>query len=154
MVTKELVAQIKYEEGCRLKAYRCSEGFLTIGYGWNIDANPTYKGKKVPLEITQKFAEELLTHSLGVAQASLLAALPWVSSMTQARQDALTNMVFQMGIKGLLKFKNSLGFVQIQQYRKAAENFMKSLWAKQTPKRAKRVCGQLSTGVYYPVPSS
>ena len=33
----KLIEDIKYEEGYRQFPYRCTEGKLTIGYGFNLD---------------------------------------------------------------------------------------------------------------------
>ena len=35
-----LKAMLRTDEGTRLRRYRCPAGHWTIGYGWNIDANP------------------------------------------------------------------------------------------------------------------
>lgn len=48
---------IKKFEGCRLTAYKCPAGVLTIGYGHT-------KGVKVGQTITQEKAEELLKEDL------------------------------------------------------------------------------------------
>ena len=58
MITQKAINLIKESEGCRLKAYKCSAGVDTIGYG-----NTFYPdGTKVKIgdTITQQRAEELL----------------------------------------------------------------------------------------------
>jgi lysozyme len=152
-MSDQFTKQIKYEEGLRLKAYRCSEGKLTIGYGWNIDANPTFEGKPIPRIITKEFAEKLLIYSISIAEQGLLKNLPWTINLDPARRDALLNMSFQIGIDGLLKFKTSLPLIKEGKYQNAAVNLLKSLWAKQTPERAKRVTNQIASGKYYPIPN-
>jgi lysozyme len=57
-------------------------------------------------------------------------------------------MSFQLGVDGLLGFKNTLKLVEQGNYESAAENMLKSLWAKQTPARAKRMSDQMKTGVW------
>jgi len=53
-----------------------------------------------------------------------------------------------MGVDGLLGFKNTLELIRTGSYEKAAEGMLSSLWAKQTPARAKRLAVQMRTGVW------
>ena len=55
---------------------------------------------------------------------------------------------FQMGVDGLLGFKNTLAMIQSGRYSDAAKGMLSSLWAKQTPARAKRMSEQMRTGVW------
>ena len=57
-------------------------------------------------------------------------------------------MAFQMGVDGLLGFKNTLAMIQSGRYSDAAKGMLSSLWAKQTPARAKRMSEQMRTGVW------
>ena len=54
-------------------------------------------------------------------------------------QDALCEMAYQMGVAGLLGFKNTLALIKERKYTQAAENMLKSKWATQTPKRAREI---------------
>src|SRR5699024_12529627 len=70
----------------------------------------------------------------------------------EARQGVLLKMCFQMGIgsaahgTGLLGFKNTLAMIERGDYESAAQGMMNSVWAKQTPNRAKRLAEQMRTG--------
>jgi lysozyme len=55
-------------------------------------------------------------------------------------------MAFQLGVDGLLAFKNTLKEVQDGNYFKASEMMLLSKWATQTPERAKRLAKQMETG--------
>ena len=52
-------------------------------------------------------------------------------------------MAFQLGIGGLLKFKRALGSIEDGQYKEASMEMLDSLWAQQTPERAKRLSKQM-----------
>ena len=54
-------------------------------------------------------------------------------------------MAFQLGIDGLLKFKNTLNLIEAGDYETASKEMLNSLWAKQTPERAKRLSEQIRT---------
>ena len=60
-----IILKIKEFEGCRLKAYKCPAGVLTIGYGiTNEDKMITGIQITPDLEITQETADKWLKKSL------------------------------------------------------------------------------------------
>lgn len=75
-------------------------------------------------------------------------ALPWTDKLDEARKGVLLNMSFQLGLGGLLGFKNTLEQVKLGNYAKAAEMMLTSKWAEQTPARAKRLAKQMETGAW------
>lgn len=137
----KLAKQLYRDEGFVSHAYKDSLGFWTIGIGRLIDKD---KGGG----ITEEEALYLLNNDIDRKTAELLKALPWVDKLDEARKGALFNMAFQMGVPGLLKFKNTLALIQQGDYKAAALQMERSLWAKQTPNRAKRVIEQMEKGVW------
>lgn len=123
---------LKRHEGCVLHAYQDHLGFWTIGIGRLID-------KRRGGGLTQEEAEYLLDNDIGRKWNELHKQLPYFIHLPEQVQRALTNMAFQMGVPGLLKFKNTLRLIQAGRYWEAADNAMKSKWATQTPKRAEEV---------------
>lgn len=77
---------------------------------------------------------------------ALRSRLPWYDSLDEARQGVLANMAFQMGVDGLLGFRNTLAMVERGEYAAAADGMMASKWAQQTPRRAARLSQQMRTG--------
>lgn len=128
----EVRKEIKREEGWSGTVYQDSLGFWTIGYGFLVDSR---KGDKLPLSV----AEAWLDYKIQEKVDALFLALPWLKDQPEAVQNALVGMSYQLGVEGLLKFKNTLGLIKVGQYQEAADNALKSLWAQQTPARAKRV---------------
>jgi lysozyme len=57
-------------------------------------------------------------------------------------------MSFQLGVDGLLGFKNTLKMIEQRNYEAAAAGMLNSLWAKQTPERANRMAEQMRTGIW------
>jgi lysozyme len=78
--------------------------------------------------------------------AAVLKTLPWSSKLSEPRLAVLINMAFQLGIGGLLEFKRTLGSIDDGQYSEASMEMLDSLWAQQTPERAKRLAKQMLTG--------
>jgi lysozyme len=131
--------QIKQDEGLVLHAYSDHLGFATIGYGRLIDRR---KGGG----ISEDEAEYLLKNDVNARLNVLQNAIPFFNRLDDARKAVLLNMSFQLGIAGLLKFKSTLAFIEAGDFESAAANMLKSLWAKQTPNRAKRMAEQMRTG--------
>lgn len=140
---------LEEEEGFRAKPYLCSEGYPTVGYGQRIGA------KNQPLSAYQfclpkpvgqawlTFNIELLidavaTHPHGIASAFATCNL--------ARQTILISMAYQLGVDGLAEFKNMLAAIKDERWQDAETHALDSLWAKQTPARAKRHARVLATG--------
>ena len=73
-------------------------------------------------------------------------ALPWAVHLDKPRYYVLVNMAFNMGINGLLSFKNTLTFIEKGQYESAAENMKLSRWYNQVGIRARELCEQMKTG--------
>lgn len=138
---KELIQQLRRDEGEVLHAYADSLGYTTIGIGRLID-------KRKGGGITPEEAAYLLNNDVDKRQAELLRRAPWMEHLDQARFGVMLNMAFQLGVDGLLGFKNTLAMVQAGDYAGAAAGMLHSLWARQTPARAKRLSMQMETGVW------
>lgn len=148
-----LIEQLKFEEGLRLDAYRCTEGALTIGYGHNLDKAPMINGEKIPHRISKEFAEELLAYDVGLTMSKLRTALPRIDEFDKARRDAFFNMAFQLGVNGFMRFERMIAAAIARDWPTAHKEALNSNWAKQVPNRAKRVANQILTGKYYEVPA-
>jgi lysozyme len=131
-----LVQDLKRDEGLRLKAYRCSAGKLTIGYGHNLD----------DVGISEEEAEILLRNDVAKVVAALDAKLPWWRNLTEVRQRVLANMVFNLGMTGLLGFRNTLKLIETGAYMEAAQAMLASKWARQVGKRAERLALAMRDG--------
>lgn len=122
----------KNDEGFRSGVYKDSQGYWTIGIGTLVD--PAKGGG-----ITHDEAVYLAGNRVRLKMAELDAKLPWWRGQPAVVQFALLNMAFQMGSDGLVTFRTTLSLIQQGKYAQAADNALQSLWAKQTPNRAKRV---------------
>ena len=80
---------IKKFEGCRLKAYRCPAGVLTIGYGHT-------KGVKSGQVITQEQAEELLRKDI-VHFCKKVDKYDKIYHFNENEYNALLSFVFNIG---------------------------------------------------------
>ena len=155
-LTSRLVTMLRNEEGVRYKPYKDSLGYWTIGVGHLTDER---KGGSLPAyaaaelsdsgRLSDETVNRLLEDDISLALEGLDMALPWAKSLDPVRYCVLVDMCFQMGLNGLLGFKNTLRYIENGNYEQAAINMGKSLWAKQTPNRAKRRIEEMRTGVFH-----
>ena len=131
-----LLTQLLRDEGLQLRPYRDTVGKLTIGVGRNLDD----KG------ISREEALEMLDHDVSEATQSLTETLPWVTSLDEARQGVLVNMAFNLGLRGLLQFHQTLQAVENGHWQAAAQHMLDSKWAQQVGPRATRLALQMETG--------
>lgn len=89
---------IKQFEGCRLVAYRCPAGVVTIGYGWTrpIDGKPLTMGTR----ITQVQADALLIDGLADYIAAVEKACP---QATDNQFAAMVSLAYNIGTGAFAK---------------------------------------------------
>ena len=128
-----LKKRIKVNEGFSSKPYKDQLGYLTIGYGHLILPNEKILLKK---KIHKKELEEIFKKDFKKALYNFNTKLKHFTS-NKKEADLLIEMVFQLGIKGCLKFKNLLKNMRKGNKHLVCFEMMNSLWYKQTPYRVK-----------------
>lgn len=134
----KLVQWITHEEGLRLKPYRDTEGFTTIGIGRCLDTTGISKAE----------ADLLLANDLLRAAQAVARLGAWTARLDEVRWAVLVAMAFQLGEAGLRKFRATLTSVEQGDYARAASHMLASKWARQTPKRVKRTAVAMATGLW------
>jgi lysozyme len=129
---QKLRFQIKLHEGLRLNAYRDSLGYWTIGYGHLLGARPVIRS------VTLGMAESLLDEDLGIAIAGA-KTFPWFEELTENRKFVVIDMVFNLGVRKLRRFTDTVGYIATGDLERAAGEMMRSLWFRQVGKRAERL---------------
>lgn len=148
----ELIKELRRDEGEVLKAYKDTLGYWTIGIGHLIDpsrgANPAPFGVDLRkgLPITKGQSELLLLQDIKAKADELDKRLPWWRSLTDARQRVLLNMAFNLGVNGLMGFKKTLSMISVGNYQGAADEMLRSTWAKQVKGRANRLATMMVQG--------
>lgn len=137
MIDREaMVRQLRLHEGERLTPYRCTAGKLTIGVGRNLEDRG----------ITREESAMLLANDITREERELVRALPWVAKLDEVRQRVLLDMSFNLGLAGLLGFKNTLATIERGDYQRAAAMMLDSRWARQVGQRAERLSRMMATG--------
>tara|TARA_Y100001963_G_scaffold155540_1_gene247027 strand:- start:6955 stop:7359 length:405 start_codon:yes stop_codon:yes gene_type:complete len=122
---KALIERIGENEGFRSKPYQCSEGVWTIGHGltW----------------LTEEESLHILSGRISQLHLKLGKQLDWYDDLPPEICGVIIEMCFQMGTTGMLKFKKMIANMKDKNWKKASGEMLNSLWARQTPNRAKRL---------------
>ena len=128
-----LKERIKSNEGFSSKPYKDQLGYLTIGYGHLILPNENILLKK---QIHKKELEEIFEKDFKKALSNFNNTFkPF--TLNEKESELLIEMIFQLGIKGCLKFKNLIKNIRKKNKHLVCFDMMDSLWYKQTPNRVK-----------------
>tara|TARA_R100001086_G_scaffold182860_1_gene101978 strand:- start:104 stop:505 length:402 start_codon:yes stop_codon:yes gene_type:complete len=128
-----LVESIKEGEGYRAKVYKCTEGYDTIGYGFAIK----------DLELDEEVCDLILDKKLDKLIDATNKKFPFLRELPQDKCEVVFEMVYQLGLTGVSKFKKMLKALERKDYDKASAEMLDSLWAKQTPNRAIKLSNKM-----------
>jgi lysozyme len=140
----QLVVELRHDEGVRYTPYADTKGIPTVGVGHNLQASPLPDGWSYPLSDDQ--VNTLLERDLANVFSDLTRALPWWTDLNDVRQRVICNMCFNLGMRKLAGFKNTLVAMRQGAYADAASGMLNSAWASQVGARAQRLAQMMRTG--------
>lgn len=139
-MNKDLMRKVlRTDEGVVEHAYEDSEGYLTIGVGHLIDKRKGGKLSKASIDF-------ILDEDIDLKWEELTRAIPWIVNLNEPRQHVLLNMAFNLGVDGLLEFKDTLRFIGAGEFKQASVAMLDSKWARQVGDRAKRLAKVMEVG--------
>lgn len=140
----------KGAEGWSSVVYLDTTSNLTIGWGHNLCHIEVLSGGRVKITpvrgISPAIGEQLLLQDVLDHLEELRRALPWWDLLDDVRQEVLLDMAFNMGVPGLLKWKETLALVKAGQYTAAAARMERQPWYRQVGRRAVRLVAMMRDG--------
>lgn len=133
---ESLTDRLIRHEGLRLMPYTDTVGKLSIGVGRNLSDCGISHGE----------ALYMLGNDVQDVQQEVTAAFPWILSIDDVRQSVIYEMAFQLGIDGLLKFKQMLADMKVYDWQNAAKEMLNSAWHSQTPARCEELAALMANG--------
>ena len=125
----------------RILAVECTKivhGFSTIGFGFNLDSS------EIPFGVALLWMDIIVENIYYDLSNRLII---W-EKLGEARQYVLANMSYQMGIKGLLEFKEMFLALESNDYEKASLAMKDSQWYREFTTRASRLVNIMITGEF------
>jgi len=132
-----LEKRIMDHEGFRKKIYKDSLGKKTIGYGHLVTKKDNFKEG---IEYTKTELLNLFHKDLEKAREGANQLVGHIRELHIEAKNCIIEMVFQLGTRGVRKFKKLLLALEEKDYFEAHVQMLDSRWSKQTPKR----CSELA----------
>lgn len=129
-------AQLRIDEGSRLRLYPDQFGNETIGIGRNLKA----------VGISEDEQELMFANDLNHAVVAASTIFSNFSALTDNRKAALVNMAFNLGQERLEEFHTLIALVTSEAWGAAADDMLKTAWATQVGARAERLADQMRNG--------
>lgn len=133
-----LHAQLRIDEGYRLRPYTDTVGKITIGIGRNLTDGGVNRG-----EIALMFDNDLAT-----AERVAHLLVDNFDSLSDSRKAVVMNMAFNMGYNTLATFVNTLKAINGQRWNDAAAGMLASKWATQVGNRAVRLAESMRSNTW------
>ena len=135
MKHESLKLRIKKNEGFSLKPYKDQLGNHTIGYGHLIKKN---EKKFFKIKFSKIFFDNLFEKDFSKALEDYKHKFKQ-HHFSKAAEELIIEMIFQLGIKNVNKFKKMKKRLNDKQKYLVCLEMMDSLWYKQTPKRVENL---------------
>jgi lysozyme len=126
MDKEKLIETLIESEALKLKPYVDSVGKLTIGVGRNLD----------DVGISIEEAMYLLNNDIEIAIHTAKAIIPHYEELSDARQNVVVDMAFNLGANRLMGFKKMIAALRERDFVTASEEMLDSKWARQVGERA------------------
>ena len=128
-----LIADIKAHEGYSKKVYKDTLGYDTIGIGFLVSS----------LELDEDVCDIILERRLEKNELVLQRKMPYYNNLPIEVQNIVQNMYYQLGNR-LFNFVKTLHYIENGKWTAASIEMLDSLWAKQTPNRAKELSERMA----------
>jgi lysozyme len=150
-------AMLIFDEGLRLKAYQCSEGFWTLGVGRNLSARGVTASQLLwyrTMGITRAKAIQWLDEDISKARDDChrIFGSSEFGAWSENRRLGWINLAFNLGRSRLLGFYSTIPAARRGDWAKVEAGLRGSRWAQQVGSRSERVirmiCREEFPGVY------
>lgn len=133
---QELKERIKQHEGFRRTVYLDSLGKRTVGYGHLCVEDHWEDGKKYDKEYLDEIFDKDFQNAADQCED---LCNDYELELPETITDVLIEMIFQLGIGNVMKFKKMIAALQEQDFETASLEMLDSRWATQTPSRAEKL---------------
>tara|TARA_B110000902_G_C14115238_1_gene515953 strand:- start:320 stop:739 length:420 start_codon:yes stop_codon:yes gene_type:complete len=136
MDAERLMLTLIRHEGIKYKPYKCTAGKLTIGVGRNLE----------DVGVSESEAMRMLKNDVAAVAAQCMGSFYWFDGLNDHRQEAIINLVFNMGLSKFKQFKKTISYIESGDFKMAGSELLDSNYARQVKGRAVEVANMLSDG--------
>mmetsp|Transcript_62232 Transcript_62232/g.146725 ORF Transcript_62232/g.146725 Transcript_62232/m.146725 type:complete len:153 (+) Transcript_62232:25-483(+) len=138
-----LKRELRADEGYSPVVYKDTEGNLTFGIGHAITKQDPEHGLHVGAPVEKERIEKAFDADVETTTANCWSLYPQFDTLPPEAQLIIANMMFNLGLSGLAKFKNMKAAVDNRDWNTAADEMVASIWYTQVPNRARRLVARM-----------
>ena len=138
-----LRVDLELDEGIKHEIYLDHLDLPTFGIGHLIKESDPECGQPVGTPVTDERVQEAFERDLDIVRLDCIKLYDDFALFPEEVQLIIANMMFNLGYPRLSKFKNMKKAVDTGDWEEAANQMEDSLWYKQVPNRAERLCNRM-----------
>ena len=139
MQLEKLREELELDEGCKYEIYLDHLGYPTFGIGHLVTANDPESGWEVGTSIDADRVYEAFESDIEGVLSDCSKLYSDFDDLPEEAQRIIANMMFNMGLTRLSKFKGMKRGVDAQDWNSAADEMVDSRWYDQVTNRADRL---------------
>tara|TARA_B100000287_G_C20425110_1_gene699152 strand:+ start:129 stop:572 length:444 start_codon:yes stop_codon:yes gene_type:complete len=139
MDLKQLRLELEEDEGIKFEVYKDHLGYPTFGIGHLITEDDEEYGKPVGYSIEKSRVVSVFENDMQGVIKDCTKLYEDFDELPEEAQRIIANMMFNMGLTRLSKFKGMKRGVDARDWDAAADEMVDSNWYKQVTNRAERL---------------
>jgi len=139
MNLNKLCDDLKADEGCVNEIYLDHLGYETFGIGHLVTKKDPEYGKPVGTSVSDERVREAFEADITVTLEDCKKLYEDFDELPEEVQLIIANMLFNMGLPRLSKFRGMKAAVDDRDWERAADEMVDSLWYNQVTTRADRL---------------
>jgi lysozyme len=139
MDLQRLQDDLARDEGVQYKVYRDHLGYLTFGIGHLITVNDPEYNKPIGTPVEKSRVTKVFEQDIQLVLQNCQQLYKDFNNLQEEAQLVIANMMFNMGLTRLSKFKKMKAAVDARDWNRAANEMMNSKWHSQVMARANRL---------------
>lgn len=139
MDVNKLKKELAIDEGVKHEIYLDHLGYPTFGIGHLIKKDDPEYGSPVKTPVSEERVDECFKEDIKITLGDCLTLYDDFYELPEEVQLIIANMMFNMGLPRLSKFRGMKRGVDARDWNKAADEMVDSRWYSQVSNRARRL---------------
>ena len=135
----QLREELERDEGCVYQIYNDHLGYPTFGIGHLVTGHDKEHGWSVGTDVEEDRVREVFEQDVQTVLSDCEILYPDFYDLPEEAQLIIANMMFNMGLTRLSKFKGMKRGVDSRNWEEAADEMVDSRWYHQVTNRANRL---------------
>lgn len=143
MNVDQLRKELEIDEGIKHVTYKCSADRLTFGIGHLVLPDEPEYNQPVGTPVSSDRVTECFDRDVGTVIEESKRLYPQFDNLPEEVKLIICNMLFNLGLPTLSKFKDMQAAINDRLWDEAADAMLDSKWARQLPNRSGRLIARM-----------